>query len=118
MLYAIVLTVHVIVCLVLILVVLLQAGRGGGFSDMLGGGQPQTLFGTQTNAFMLKATEVCAFLFIVTSLSLGILSSREGRSLVSGNKIQDIQASLPSAPATVAAEPAAVVPEPAKANAA
>ena len=128
MLYAIVLTVHVIVCLVLVLVVLLQAGRGGGFSDMLGGGQPQTLFGTQTNAFMLKATEVCAVLFIVTSLTLGILSTRESRSLVTNSKaLQDIQASLPAAPppapeepaaAVSAAEPVAAVPEPAKANAA
>ena len=120
MLYALVLVVHVVVCLVLVLVVLLQAGRGGGFSDMLGGGQPQTLFGTQTNAFMLKATEVCAVLFIVTSLSLGILSSREGKSLVGQNKIlRDIQAALP-APAAEAAPP--VVPktetEPAETNAA
>ena len=123
MLYAIVLTVHIIVCLVLVLVVLLQAGRGGGFSDMLGGGQPQTLFGTQTNAFMLKATEVCAVLFIVTSLTLGILSTHESKSLVSQSKIlRDIQNSLPAAPApepaAAAAETAAAaVPEPAKANA-
>ena len=127
MLYALVLVVHVVVCLVLVLVVLLQAGRGGGFSDMLGGGQPQTLFGTQTNAFMLKATEVCAVLFIVTSLSLGILSSREGKSLVGQNKLlRDIQAALPAADKPTVTEPAAAAPpavpktetEPAKANAA
>lgn len=106
---------------------------------MLGGGQPQTLFGTQTNAFMLKATEVCAVLFIITSLTLGILSTREGKSLVTqGKAARDIQASLPvvaqpepaktpEAPAVMesAAETAATaveavpaaVPEPAKANA-
>ena len=128
MLYSFVLTVHVIACVVLILVVLLQAGRGGGFSDMLGGGQPQTLFGTQTNAFMLKATEVCAVLFILTSLTLGILSTREGKSLVSqGKMIRDIQNSLPAAappaaappaaPVAAAAEKAAAVAEPVKANA-
>ena len=84
---------------------------------MLGGGQPQTLFGTQTNAFMLKATEVCAVLFIVTSLTLGILSTHEGRSLVANKKmLRDIQASLPAtAPAAVPAATAAA--EPAKANA-
>ncbi len=119
MLYAIVLTVHVIVCLVLVLVVLLQAGRGGGFSDMLGGGQPQTLFGTQTNAFMLKATEVCAVLFIITSLTLGMLSTREGKSLVGRNKIvRDIQASLPIAPEPAKAAETVIPPKPAEAVAA
>ncbi len=123
MLYTIVLTVHIIVCFVLVLVVLLQAGRGGGFSDMLGGGQPQTLFGTQTNAFMLKATEACAVLFIVTSLTLGILSTREGKSLVGQSKmIRDIQASLPVAAkpvatAEAAAEVAVNAPKPVEANA-
>ena len=80
--YIFLLIVHVIVCLVLVMVVLLQAGRGGGFSDMLGGGQPQSLFGTQTNAFMVKATEVCAVIFIITSLSLGIITTQRGKSLM------------------------------------
>ena len=52
--YIFLIVVHVVVCLVLILVVLLQAGRGGGMSDMIGSGQPQSLFGTQTNAFMTR----------------------------------------------------------------
>ena len=95
--YAFVLVIHVVVCLILIFVVLLQAGRGGGFSDMLGGGQPQSLFGTQTNAFMVKATEVCAVLFLVTSLSLGILSSQKGKSLVQSQQtMNDLRSMLPS----------------------
>lgn len=80
--YAFLIVVHVFVCLVLILVVLLQAGRGGGMSEMLGSGQPQSLFGTQTNVFMTRATEVCAVLFVITSLSLGILSTQRGKSLI------------------------------------
>ena len=96
MLYGLVLVIHVIVCLVLVFVVLLQAGRGGGFSDMLGGGQPQSLFGTQTNAFMVKATEVCAVLFIVTSLALGMLSTQRGKSLVEKQRfMREIQATMP-----------------------
>ena len=82
MLYILLMAVHVFVCLVLILVILLQAGRGGGFSDMAGGGQPQSILGTQTNAFMTRATEVCAILFIITSLSLGIISTHRGKSLM------------------------------------
>ena len=80
--YIFLISVHVIVCLILITVVLLQAGRGGGMSDMMGGGQPQSIFGTQTNAFMTRATEISAVLFIVTSLSLGIMSTQRGKSLV------------------------------------
>ena len=126
MLYVLVLVVHVIACLVLVLVVLLQAGRGGGFSDMLGGGQPQSLFGTQTNAFMVKATEVCAVVFILTSFTLGMLSTQKGRSLVdSRTALQDIQSKLPTVPQPPQAPPRAPeaptpVPEktaPAKANA-
>ena len=94
--YPVFLILHVIACFVLIFVVLLQAGRGGGFSDMMGGGQPQSLFGTQTNAFMLKATEVCAVIFIITSLALGMLSSQKNKSLVAKNALmRDIQAKMP-----------------------
>ena len=104
--YVFLLIVHVIVCLVLILVVLLQAGRGGGFSDMLGGGQPQSLFGTQTNAFMLRATEVCAIVFIITSLSLAILSTQRGKSLVSNRLLMnELQSKMPAVPKPVADSP-------------
>ena len=82
MVYGLILTVHVFVCFVLILVILLQAGRGSGMSEMWGGGQPQSIFGTQTNFFMTRATEVCAVLFILTSLTLGIMTSHKGKSLV------------------------------------
>lgn len=95
--YIFLIIVHVIVCLVLILVVLLQAGRGGGISDMMGGGQPQSIFGTQTNAFMMRATEVCAVAFIITSLSLGIITAQRGKSLV--EKVTPTPVSAPAAPA-------------------
>ena len=87
--YIFLMIVHVFVCLVLIAVVLLQAGRGGGFSEMMGGSQPQSIFGTQTNTFMTRATEVCAVLFIVTSLSMGILSTQRGKSLMEKRMLVD-----------------------------
>ena len=106
--YILLLLVHVIVCFVLIFVVLLQAGRGGGFSDMMGGGQPQSLFGTQTNAFMVKATEVCAVVFIITSLSLAILSTQRGKSLVANQRLmKDIKTELPNIPKVPEAPPQA-----------
>ncbi len=80
--YAFLLVVHVFVCFVLVAVILLQAGRGGGLSEMMGGGQPQSILGTQTNKFMTRATEVCAVLFIVTSLTLAVLTTQRGKSLI------------------------------------
>lgn len=73
--------VHVIVSLVLILVILLQTGKGGGLSEAFGGASQQ-LFGTKSSAFLNRATAVCAFLFLVTSLSLGVLSGHGRRSLM------------------------------------
>lgn len=104
--YAFLIVIHVIVCLVLIFVVLLQAGRGGGFSEMMGGGQPQSLFGTQTNQFMVRATEVCAVVFIITSLSLGLISSHRGKSLVEKQRVmQDIVSKVPTIPQPPAPPP-------------
>ncbi len=98
--YIFLMIVHVFVCIVLIAVVLLQAGRGGGFSEMMGGAQPQSIFGTQTNTFMTRATEVCAVLFIVTSLSLGILSTQRGKSLMEKRMLVDtLKRSSPVLPA-------------------
>ncbi len=115
--YILILIVHVIVCLVLILVVLLQAGRGGGMYGMSGGGQEQSIFGTQTSEFMIKATEICAVLFVVTSLSLGIISTQRGKSLMErqrfGRDLKKVGMPLATAPAkenavkTVSVEPVA-----------
>ncbi len=74
--------IHVIACLFLIAVILLQAGRGGGLSDIAGGSQAQSILGTETNTFMKRLTEIFAIVFIVTSLSLGIISTHKGKSLI------------------------------------
>lgn len=124
--YIFLLIIHVIVCLMLISVVLLQAGRGGGMSDMFGGGQPSSLFGTQTNVFLTRATEVCAVLFVVTSVGLGILTTRQSKSLMDRVSFPAANAALPSAPKPIevvppvqAAAPAAVeTPAPAEVPAA
>ena len=72
---------HVFVSLVLIFVILLQAGKGGGLSESFGGASQQ-LFGTKSSAFLNRATSVCAILFLATCLSLGILSSHGRKSLM------------------------------------
>lgn len=73
---------HIIVCLVLILVILLQAGRGQGLTGAsFGGGNVQSLFGTKASSFLTKATSVCAILFLFTCVGLNILEVRKSRSL-------------------------------------
>ena len=82
MLYGLILAVHLVACFVLILVILLQAGRGGGFADGAGGGAAQSLFGTRGTVYLTRATTVFAATFMVTSLTLAILSIQKGRSLM------------------------------------
>ena len=79
--YVFIMVVHVFVSVVLILVILMQAGRGAGLSEMFGGGTA-TIFGTSTTKFLVRATAVCASLFIVTSLTLAVMSSSRSRSLI------------------------------------
>jgi len=83
MLYWFVIVIHTVVSLVLIGVILLQAGRGGGLSESFGGGSTQTIFGTKTSVFLMRATAVCAVVYIITCLVLGVMTSHRGRSLVS-----------------------------------
>ncbi|HPM42722.1 MAG TPA: preprotein translocase subunit SecG [Candidatus Omnitrophota bacterium] len=62
--YWFVILVHVVVSLVLIAVILLQAGRGGGLSETFGGSSTQTLFGTKTSVFLKRATAASAIIYI------------------------------------------------------
>lgn len=80
--YIFVLIIHIIASLVLVLVILLQAGRGGGLSEAFGGGAAQTIFGTKAATFLTRATAVCAVLFLITSLSLAVLSGLRTKSLL------------------------------------
>ena len=84
---------HIFVSLVLIGVILMQAGRGGGVSEIFGGSSTKTIFGTSATDFLTKATAVCAVIFIATSLSLAILSSRRSKSLMEsrGAALMDIE---------------------------
>lgn len=87
MLYALILTVHLIACFILIAMILLQAGRGGGLTDM-GGGATQSILGTRGASFLTRATTVCAVIFMLTSLSLAMLSAKRGQSLMENVKVQ------------------------------
>jgi preprotein translocase subunit SecG len=70
---------HVIACLFLIAVVLLQQGKGQDLASAFGGGGTQTAFGPRGSATVLsRATTILAALFVVTSLALSIVRPRTG----------------------------------------
>jgi preprotein translocase subunit SecG len=76
--YILFLIVHVIVCLFLIVVVLLQSGKAADLAGAFGGMGSQTAFGPRGSATLLsKATTISAVLFMVTSMGLSILGSRQ-----------------------------------------
>jgi preprotein translocase subunit SecG len=81
--YAIV-TVHVLVCFILILVVLLQSGKGADLAGAFGGGATQTAFGSRGPAsFLSKVTTGAAILFMITSIALsGMRTSSASRSVL------------------------------------
>ena len=71
--------IHVIVCLVLVVVVLLQSGKAADLAGAFGGMGSQTVFGPRGSATMLsKATTISAIVFMITSLTLSILATRGG----------------------------------------
>ena len=70
--------VHVTCTLFLILVILLQSGKGAGMGFGLGAGSSQTMFGSSgAGNFLTKMTTAIATLFMITSLTLGIMSTQE-----------------------------------------
>ena len=75
--YILLLIVHVIVCLFLIIVVLLQSGKAADLAGAFGGMGSQTAFGPRGSATLLsKATTISAVVFMVTSLTLSIMATR------------------------------------------
>ena len=104
--YGVIVVLHVMMSIVLIAVILLQAGRGGGLSDTFAGSQMQSLFGTKSTSVLTKLTTVCAVGFIITCIWLALLSSRQTRSMVDNVNIP--QSAMPAD----AAQPAPAEPMP------
>jgi len=118
MLYYLVLTIYVIVCLVLMLVVLLQQGKGGDIANAFGGGSSQAAFGARAGATVLsRATTVCAVLFVVGAVVLGIMGNQQDSGSVLGGRRQPAStAPAPAAPAPAAPAPSTPAPTPAPAK--
>lgn len=80
MLFNIVLALHLIGCVLLTIVVLMQSSKGGALSAAFGGSSGQIFGGRETATFLGKATQYIAILFFLTSLSLAFLSTGRGAS--------------------------------------
>ncbi len=108
--------IHIISALALVLIVLLQTGRGSDIGAAFGSGASQTLFGSSgTSGFMTRLTTGVVVLFMLTSLVLAIMYSHrhQGSSVrVPAPMEQNVPA--PAAPVPAPAAPAPAAPAPAK----
>jgi len=80
-----ILIIHVIVCVLLVISILMQAGRGGGLTETFQ--SAESMFGTQTNVFMVRLTTILAVIFLSTSLILAFNSSKVDQSLMANKKL-------------------------------
>ena len=112
MLYVSLVIIHVMVSLALILVVLLQVGKGQSIGAAFGGASSsQTFFGSRGPAtFLSRLTTVSAAVFMVTSLSLAYLSISGGQS--SSIRERALPPATDTAPAPLPAPETATPPEP------
>ena len=119
--YYLLVFVHVVVCLFLIVVVLLQSGKAADLAGAFGGMGSQTAFGPRGSATLLsKATTISAILFMLTSMSLSILATRNmggggGSTILDRHPVKtapanQVQIPLPPAPKSTPPAPANSTP--------
>ena len=85
-------TLHVTVCVLLILIVLLQSGKGAEMGVSMGGGAGQTLFGASGPATLLaKVTTAVAIIFMLTSLSLAYMSGNRSEATIMKDTVVPVE---------------------------
>ncbi len=97
------LAIHILVCFLLVVVILLQAGKGGGLASAFGGaGTTEAVFGGRHAAtFLTKATTVLGIVFFLTSLTLALIYSYgEAPRSVIQQELQGTPAPVAPAPVT------------------
>jgi len=117
---------HVIVCVFLVAVVLLQRGKGAEMGAVFGGGASSTVFGGRgAGNFLTKLTTGSAIVFMCTSLSLSYFATRssgdrlfedgvESEAVPQDNLFEDLGTVAPEAAATGVDDSAAGLAEPAE----
>jgi preprotein translocase subunit SecG len=111
--HTLIVVLHVIVSVALILVILLQTGKGSDIGAVFGGGSSQTLFGaTGPTSFLSKLTAGAAIIFMLTSLFLAYFSGTGGTRSIMKGAAPPAQ-TMPAPPAGMPAPPAGVPAMPA-----
>ena len=91
---------HVLVSISLIIIVLLQAGKGAETGASFGGGASQTMFGaTGGQSFLSKMTTMMATIFMLTSLSLAYFHDQEGSGSIMPEQVKVEQSQTTATPA-------------------
>ena len=88
------LVIHLIIAVTIVVLVLLQQGKGADMGAAFGGGSSQSLFGARGSAnFLSRATSFLVATFFITSLVLAFLYTRQGedRSILEGSIIEQVQ---------------------------
>jgi len=96
--YTVILAIHLFVCFLLIMAVLLQSGKGSSLGSAFGGGQGNVFGPGAPVNIMNRVTTIVAILFMVTSLTLAVISTQK----TTGSVINSIPQQ--KAPASVPAE--------------
>ena len=92
--------VHIIVCIGLILVVLLQTGKGAEIGAVFGGGSSSTIFGSSgAGNFLTKLTTAMAIVFMITSLTLGYFAGQRPSATIFDSRSPASQPGAPVVPA-------------------
>jgi len=95
--YTLILIIHILVCFFMIFIVLIQSGKGAELGAAFGGSS-QTLFGARGAAtFFSKMTTTAAIVFMITSLSLAIITAKGG-SVVKKSPAATQQRQIPQGP--------------------
>ena len=111
-----ILTLHVIVCVILVVLVLLQSGREG-MGVIFGGGGNSVFGNAGAGGILAKLTTFLAVIFICTSLGYNIMTSSTSKAVESVLDVQFEEVAAPAAaPAAEAPAPAEAAPAPAEAS--
>ena len=107
--HTLIVVLHILVSVALILVILLQTGKGSDIGAVFGGGSSQTLFGsTGPTSFLSKLTAGAAIVFMLTSLYLAYFSGRGTSGSIMKSGAGDPGQTMPAPAATLPAPPAGV----------
>jgi preprotein translocase subunit SecG len=125
--YTLIMVLFIVVCIFLILVVLLQQGKGADAAAAFGGATSPTAFGPRgTTTLLHKLTTGSFVVFVALCILLSVLTARKGRSVTAGAKVKPVAAAPatpvpapagttnPSPAAPAAGNPAAATPVPAE----